>query len=295
MSLRFLIPGLPLFLRLLIFYCIEAAGLFIQLYIGRFLPGTIIMIGGLFFVFAKNYSNKPADTGLEDWLPVSFDEFTRIETNLSNMKTVKYPRLYRLRFGCIVNVVLVILAVLSMFFIGNTVFLLVLFDILIVTFPLFYSGIVKLWTPKELKLKLEGFHAIMEEAMSSGPDIVLTPYLRFDKDKEGKLIPEDIRFMGELRRNPEDLLGVQFQTAVNNGPNGQVPYMYAVFICKGKGSSFTALKGLTFGGFLKEATPKEDYSTLVIRQKTESGGYHTKIDDCITLYRTAIEALRRVK
>ena len=44
--------------------------------------------------------------------------------------------------------------------------------------------------------------------------------------------------MVEPRRKPADFLGAQFQVAVNNGPNGAVPYLYAVFLCRGKGPTY---------------------------------------------------------
>ncbi|TFG64338.1 MAG: hypothetical protein E4H36_03255 [Spirochaetales bacterium] len=294
MKLKFLIPGLPLSLRLPLFYLVEALGVFVQLVLGRGVLGSLIMIAGLFLVFAKNYSNKPMDTGLEDWLPVSMDEFSRIQSNLTAVKTVKYPSLYRLRFGCLVDILLVALAAAGLFFLRSLWFLLVVLDIFIVTFPLFYSGVVKLWTPQELKLKMEGFKDLAFAAEEAGKEIVVTPYLRFDKDKEGKMIPEDLRFMVELRRNPPDLLGAQFQTAVNKGPNGQVPYMYAVYICKGTGPSYKSIKGKNFGRFLKEPTDKEDYSTVVIRQATEAGGYHTKTADCLELFNMVVDRMKSV-
>jgi len=295
MNLKYVVPGLPLALRLLLFYIVEALGMFVQLYAEKFLPGSLIMIAGLVLVFARSYSNKPEDTGLENWFPVSFDEFERIETNLKAIKVVKYPRLYRIRFGCLIDVLLVVVAMVSSFLFQEVLIFLVFMDIIIVTFPLFYSGVVKLWTPMELSLKMAGFRAIADKAKEAEGDLVITPYIRFDKDKEGKLIPEDVRFMVELKRTPPDLLGAQFQTAINKGPKGQVPYMYAVFICKGKGPSFLKLGALRFGRFISEPAEADDYSTLVVRQKTESGGYHTADGDCLELFSTVAEALRSVK
>ena len=95
----------------------------------------------------------------------------------------------------------------------------------------------------------------------------------------------------ELRRNPEDFVGVQFQIAVNSGPNGKVPYMYAVFLCRGKGKSFRSISEMDFGSFIVEPGGDEEYGTVVVRQQTTGTGYHTDSSDCRRLYLLAAARL----
>jgi hypothetical protein len=161
-----------------------------------------------------------------------------------------------------------------------------------VAFPLFASGLIRLWQPTEMTMKVQTFSAILDE--SPGEAFAMTPYIRFDKDKEGRQIPEDVRFMLELRRNPEDFVGVQFQIAINSGPNGKVPYMYAVFICRGEGPSFLRISAMDFDSFVKETEPDQDYSTVVIRQPTESGGYHTTAANCRRLFLAVLARLNEL-
>ena len=116
--------------------------------------------------------------------------------------------------------------------------------------------------------------------------IIVTPYLRLDKDKKGREIPEDVRLMLEPRRKPADFVGIQIQVAINNGANGAVPYMYAVFLGKGKNNSFRALEKMNYGNYIKEPGGDEEYGYIVIRQKTGGGGYHTTTGNCINLYNT---------
>ncbi len=104
--------------------------------------------------------------------------------------------------------------------------------------PFLFSGNVSLWTPQELAFRMRVFDPILSSEQAEGGDIIITPYLKLDKDKEGHQIPEDIRLMVEPRRKPADFLGVQLQVAVNKGPNGNVPYMYSVFLCRGKGATY---------------------------------------------------------
>ena len=90
---------------------------------------------------------------------------------------------------------------------------------------------------RRARLPHEGLRAHLSTEQAEGGDIIITPYLRLDKDKEDHQIPEDIRLMVEPRRKPADFLGVQMQVAVNKGPNGSVPYLYSMFLCKGKGET----------------------------------------------------------
>ncbi len=86
-------------------------------------------------------------------------------------------------------------------------------------------------------------------------------------------------------------VGIQMQIAVNKGPNGKVPYMYAVFLCRGSGVSFQKISKMDFRAFIREPGGDEEYGTIVIRQKTDSGGYHTTPLDCRRLYLTVTSKL----
>jgi hypothetical protein len=140
--------------------------------------------------------------------------------------------------------------------------------------PILSSGTVSVWIPTELKQKMECFQPILSAAAQQG--IVMTPYLRFDKDKEGRDIPEDLRVMVEPRRKPNDFVGIQFQVTFNNGPNGKVPYMYAVCITRGGGPTFHRVSQLSAAGFVVEHKQPGEYGSVVIRQETYADGYETK-------------------
>ena len=85
-----------------------------------------------------------------------------------------------------------------------------------------------------------------------------------------------------LRRNQPG--PYQVQAAINNGPNGPVPYLYAVVLTRGKdGPAHGAAARLRLKGYEVEAGGDKEYGTVVIRQKTSGGGYHTTPDDCSEL------------
>ena len=90
--------------------------------------------------------------------------------------------------------------------------------------------------------------------------------------------------MVEPRRKPADFLGVQMQVAVNKGPDGNVPYMYSVFLCKGKGRTYEALSTERFGEYEHEPGGDTEYGYVVVRQKTSGTGYQTTDADVRRLY-----------
>jgi hypothetical protein len=284
MKIEFFVPKIPFSLRLIIFTLCEGTGLLIQLFFpSLLLLSIIIMICGALFIAAKNYKNKPIDLGFEDWKPAALKEFRRIEENLKMTKEISYPFLYKNGFGIFL---LVVFGIISFFaFVSEEYHILIIvLDLFIIFFPVSRTGLVKLWTPAQLTMKMNRFKTVLDEATGSPDDLIITPYLRLDKDKEGRQIPEDVRLMLEPRRKPGDFVGVQLQVAINNGPHGAVPYMYSVFLCKGKGESYRILRDMSFGSMIKEPGGDEEYGYIVVRQKTSGSGYHTDPGDCQRLF-----------
>jgi hypothetical protein len=279
--------------RLLAFGLFAAAGMAVQTLLPGgwgFLPGIVVMVPGLLLMLAKSYRNKPMDVGQEDWQPASVREFDRIKSNLQQTRQKTYAVIYRSGFGWFIAVVLFLAAVilgaaerrLGAFFCA---------DALVLLIPFLLTGTVHLWTPKELAFRMRVFEPILSSEQAEGGDIIITPYLRLDKDKSGHQVPEDIRLMVEPRRKPADFLGVQLQVAVNNGPNGAVPYLYSVFLCKGKGATYQKLSKTDFGTYVQEPGGDKDYGYVVVRQPTTGTGYHTTDADVHRLYLMVKEKL----
>jgi hypothetical protein len=286
MEMKYVIPKMAFPARLLVFAACAVVGLALQVLIPGgygFLPGIAVMIPGLVVSWAHNFRNKPMDIGQEDWQPASVREFDRIKSNIQMTRQKSYAVIYRTGFGWFIGIVLLAFA-----FIFNAAenrlasFLCA--DALILLLPFLFSGNVSLWTPQELSFRMRVFDPILSSEQAEGGDVIITPYLKLDKDKEGHQIPEDIRLMVEPRRKPADFLGVQLQVAVNKGPNGNVPYMYSVFLCKGKGSTYQSLAAEKFGDYIHEPGGDKEYGYVVVRQKTSGTGYHTTDDDVRKLY-----------
>ena len=286
MEVKFFVPRLALPARMVVFAGFAAGGLALQVLVPGglgFLPGVLLMIPGLVFMGARNFRNKPMDVGQEDWQPASVREFDRIKSNLQLTREKGYSVIYRSGFGWFIAVVLVA-AALVLRGGGFRLAALVCADALVLLIPFLFTGNVALWTPQELAFRMRVFEPILSAEPAEGGEIVITPYLKLDKNSQGQQIPEDIRLLVEPRRKPADFLGVQLQVAVNKGPNGNVPYLYSVFLCRGKGATYQTLSAAPFGGYVHEPGGDKDYGYVVVRQETSGGGYATTDADVRRLY-----------
>jgi hypothetical protein len=297
MEMKFAVARLPLATRLAVLATGALLGFAVQVLVPGgwgFFPGLLLMVPGLVFLWAKNYRNKPMDIGQEDWQPSSVREFDRIKSNLELTRNKTFSVIYRPGFGWFIAIVLFGLSLilsaadsrLGSFFCA---------DALVLLLPFLLSGNVALWTPQELAFRMRVFDPILSREQAEGGPIIITPYLRLDKTKEGQEIPEDIRLMVEPRRKPADFMGVQLQVAVNKGPNGNVPYMYAVFLCKGKGATYEEVAREEFPGYVKEPGGDKEYGYVVVRQKTSGTGYHTTDADVRRLYDVVKDTLLHLR
>lgn len=280
MELRFaLLPKLPFGSRMVLIVGLALLGFLSQFYVPWVLGCLPLLAAGILFA-AKGFSNKPKDLGLEEWRAVSSTEIDRITDNLRASKRIRLPAYFTPAAG---SIILVIGLGLSFFsgMIGASFHITIINGLCLAT-PIFFSGMVSVWVPADLKMKMEAFQAILSQ--EPDPELILTPYLRFDKDKEGRQIPEDVRLMVERRRMPEGFIGIQIQAAINNGESGAVPYLYAVCLTRGRPAVFEKLSSLKVPGYEVEWKKPKEYGAVVIRQKTSGDGYHTKPKDCARLY-----------
>ena len=224
MEMKFAIPKPAYPVRLALFAVFSAAGFALQIIIPgrvRLPPGVIVMVPGLVFLWAKNFKNKPMDIGQEDWQPASVREFDRIKSNIQLTRNKTYAVIYGPGFGWPSPCAFVAAFILSG--LPASARERCLRRLARSCIPFLFTGNVSLWTPQELAFRMRAFEPILSSEKAEGGDIIITPYLRLDKDREGHQVPEDIRLMVEPRRKPADFLGVQLQVAVNKGPTGTSP------------------------------------------------------------------------
>lgn len=309
-ELDYVLFRLPVRTRLLLFGLLALTGAAIQ-FLFFFPLHTVIgfvffALAGL-FVLGASYTKAPKDLGFEEWKPVTFNEFKRVEKNYELVKTARLPVYLRKKAGRSMFIFLCFASFLVLIFVlassESAVFPVILFDILLLFYPLFLTGNILLHTPKELEMKTRGFHGVIDDLERSGQEVRITPYFRFDKDSKGRLIPEDVRLMIEPRRKPPDLIGAQLQVSINNGPKGAVPYMYAVILTKREGNSFERLRAMGWKlvynrgrekKMITETGFEDEFAYLVVRQPTESGGYNTTDSQCIELARLVLYGMQQL-
>ncbi len=267
-----------------------AIGVAFQLAVSLFL-GTLFILAGWIPLFLRRVSNRPKDQGLEDWRAVSPVEVNRLLDTFSKARKMRRKLGSRSAFRVLSIVVggvslLFLLTVLR----GEPAVALVVGDTALFLVPALFFGRVRVFVPQLINQKLVCFQALLKEPVPEG--FLLTPYLRFDKDEEGRDVPEDLRFLLEKKRKNDDLVGVQFQITINKGPNGSVPYMYSVVLTRGrKGQVYKTLRGVAVRGFEVEEGGDEEYGTVVIRQRTSGGGYQTTPEQCRRLFEVIMEIL----
>ena len=275
--------------RIILAGALFALGAAVQVGVGV-LPGTLVILTGWIPLGLRRVTNKPKDQGLEKWKPVGAAEVDRLLDAFAKARKLRRSSGGRSVLRVLAGVLLMISVPISFGISGGAG--LVALDSLLFLFPAVFFGKVRVFTPGLIAQKLLGFEAIRSEPLPEG--WVLTPYIRFDEDEEGQDIPEDLRFLLEPKKKSGDLVGVQFQTAINNGANGPVPYMYAVVLTRGrKGPAYESLRDFSARGFEVERGGDDEYGTVVIRQSTGGGGYHTKPDQCRKLFRLAVSAVAR--
>jgi hypothetical protein len=243
----------------------------------------------------KKATNKPDDQGLEEWRPVPMSEIDKIDDALRESKKLRAKTKSLstgVALGLGIPVLVVFLGLCAAFERADAYFVGVNAAALLV--PSLFFGRVKVFTPADIAMKMPCFRAFLSEKPSEG--VTVAPYLRFDKDRTGADVPEDLRLLYELKRPPADLVGIQVQAAINNGPNGAVPYMYAVILTKGKdGPSYKIAQRIKSAGYEIEVGGDDEYGTVVMRQETSGGGYATSPEDCERLLRLCLKVLAAIE
>jgi hypothetical protein len=276
---RFFDLGLPARLVMAggLFALGAAAELFLPL---PFIVGAAVAALGWIPLALLPATNRPKDQGREEWRLVGMKEVDRLDESLRETRKLRAKMrspLTLLLFLVLLPLLLIVLFAGMAAHRGDLVY--VALNAVVFLVPALFFGRVKLFVPATVAMKMPCFRAVLAEKAPEG--LVFAPYIRFDKDEKGLDVPEDLRLLLELKRPPEDLVGIQIQAAVNNGPNGAVPYLYAVVLTHGaSGPAHARAARFKARGYEIEPGGDGEYGTVVIRQETSGGGYCTTPDDC---------------
>jgi hypothetical protein len=252
--------------------------------------GLAIAALGWLPLILRRATNKPDDRGLEEWRPAPISEIDRLDDGLRQSKDLRRKtRNWAQSLGLSLGIPLLIGLRAVTAFTGREDYWLAGLDTAFFLVPAIFFGRINVFAPSAIEMKMPCFRAFLSKKLPEA--MVAAPYIRFDKDKSGADIPEDLRLLVELKRPPADLVGVQIQAAINRGPAGNVPYVYAVVLTKGRsGRSYKTAEQLQIPGHLVEAGGDGDYGTVVIRQ----AGYATSPDDCVELQRICVRVLTSI-
>jgi len=254
------------------------------------LLGVLLVLIGWIPLLLKTISNAPEDEGREDWRPVKLEDLEKIGRNLKETGEIRKKRSGRYVTGF----VFVAAICAGIYAAGEgelAYFLLALAYIL----PAVYLGNnIKAYSPEGMTVKFPCFEWFLSAEIPA--NIIITPFFRFDQDRRGGSVPEDIRLLITAKTQPGDFVGIQVQCAVNKGPNGPVPYLYAVFLSRGQdGESKMRSLGFSRHGYITEDSGASGgYGAVVFRQVTAQAGYETNRDDCRELARKCWEMMAEI-
>lgn len=167
-------------------------------------------------------------------------------------------------------------------------------DTAVIFLAVFLSGRRKIWSPIDLYLKLDALIVAYNTAKKE-MGFVLSPQFLIKRDKKGKMLPVDAKFLVRGQDAPDWMIGLQFQVSVNVVQNRRYPYLYSVIILKSgtlsemlntgekKGKvrastmeTFKNLCGKENSKIIIEGEINPDVDVVIIRQRTtKSGGYYT--------------------
>ena len=281
---------------------------------GENLPVTALRFAGfgllaipLWFLKTKNFSSKPAkkkalkkaDKESGKWLPVSLTEVDRLLDKTRSLGKVKIPFVFSPNFGRLFTFLFIFLFLLLAVIADNAVGLFILVDLYLIFFPVFFFARVEKKLP-DIAGRINAFAPVLKTALPK--KLKLSSLFFFEQNDD---LPADIRLMLEPSSTvPQEvkmeLLGAQLQLTFNNGPNGEVPYIYAVFITKGKGKIWQSFSNIKAPSYITEAGSSTEgdtvYGTVVLRldTKSRSDGYHTRENDVKKLLGLVVQAMEKV-
>lgn len=299
------------FVVALLFYVL-AALLQVLLVRGGSFPLAVFRFAGLalvavplWFLRARSFSNRaPASVGPKQegtWKTVTVTEMDRLMDRIAATRKARIPVFYNRSFGIVLTFLFFFLLVPTGGIIGATgVF--VILDLYLLLFPFLWFSRVEKWYPAVAN-KVDVFGPVLEAELPHW--LSLSPMFFFDGNG-GEQMPSDIRLMlapgtDAPREIRDELLGAQFQLTYNKGPSGAAPYMYAVFITKGKGRIWQSLKNVRAAGYVTEPGSSTEgdivYGTVVLRldTKSRSDGYQTYESDVRELLALVLRTLEKLQ
>jgi hypothetical protein len=145
--------------------------------------------------------------------------------------------------------------------------------------PHFITGTRRGWKPVSLRQHIESIETALRAIDGfEEPSCQIQPMFQVAGKKDGEQTPLAARAFVRFPDGPDDFLGMQFQTSMNNVQGTRYPYMYAVVVAKkafGLHNQYDKVRAVC-AGLTVERSSEADVDVIVIRQRTtKTSGYHT--------------------
>jgi hypothetical protein len=270
-----------------------SAGLAIQLLVTTRTPGPLIAVTapllllGNLLLLVRGYNLKPSQSlHGGDWEKTTRDRFQEIRKLESQVKrwdqtfadlTCVPGVLCLIGLGGAVALVWYLLQATESTRFWGPVFLA---DAIVLLVPHWVTGTRRGWRPTELVQQVESLQtAMMVLDHYDDPPCQIQPMFQL-AGRDSNRTPIAARVFVRFPDGPEDLMGVQFQVALNDVQGTKYPYLYAVIIAK---KSFGLLEEHLRAvqrlapGLKVEPSRESDVEVVVIRRPTtKTSGYHTE-------------------
>ncbi len=284
------------------------AGLAVQVFMVKLLPGLLFLLGAVLLGLVKGYDSRVRLKNFkndETWTEVSIEKFREIET--IRQKSIRWDRdtLDITNFlGCLTLLALLVIGALICFLAGMlagdwSVSLIMAVDLLVLVLPFYFTGVR--WALKQgnlaIKVKLLlKLHEYFEQYKIDSESFI--PMMLLARENQNKTVPVDVKFQIRYKGLPMDrFYGLQSTININLIQGTSYPYFYCVLVAKpefGLANYKDKVKESKY--VICEYQKQSDAEVLVIRHPTSNTtGYNTDEKACMEILSAAMGAARIIE
>jgi hypothetical protein len=258
-------------------------GFVIQYYSLSIIPGILFVFAGNLLLLVKGYDSRiKLGTYKPDaeWVKTDKEQLARI-IELNNKAKKWDISAFDITSGLGVLFFILSLGALliiynSEIFTSDSIASIVAFNIAVLLYPHWFTGVRRITTTPKLVNKIQLFQNLLKAIEKSIPTETIE-YLIYVKGKDTKF-PDDVKLKLMFKDQPKDFLGMYAQVSLNNVQGKDYPYFYVVLVAK---DGFGMLDKyynsvITGANIIKEKSTESGVEIIVIRQyTTKTSGYHT--------------------
>jgi len=297
---------LPYSRRIMLFILFLLGGFIIQVMTLTVWPGAIFLVFAAIITLVRGYDSRVRMKYFypdNRWTEVGMDKIRQIEeldekasrwdTDILDITNAAGFLMFVLTFFGIIFVY----AVTSISRSFRQTGIIIACDTIILILPLWFNGIRRILKQGNLMIKvdiikqMEGFFQTIRK---DGENFI--PLLLLARDRTGKSVPTDCKFMVTFNNMPDNFYGIQAQVNLNVIEGTSYPYFYCVIAAAPDfGLSKHMNRMMVPKGITIEYDRDNNAEVIVIRQRTtKTSGYHTKTGDCKRILEKAMTETRLI-